>query len=170
MGDKMNYKIIDNFLNNEDFQLIKNTMLDINFPWFYYKTKTFKDEKETLYNFQFVHNFYANYGANSNFLDLMSPLITKINPIAIAKIKANMTMKSDEIVEYGYHTDYTTDSNLKTAVFYLNNNNGYTKFEDGSCIDSVENRLLIFDSQLKHTGTSCTDQRFRAVINLNFYN
>jgi hypothetical protein len=169
MGDKMNYEVIDDFLSIEDFSLIKNTMFDTSFPWFYYKTKTFKDEKETPYNFQFVHNFYANYGATSNFIELLSPLITKINPIAIAKIKANMTMKTEKIIEYGYHTDYETNNNLKTAVFYLNNNDGYTKFKGGPSIDSIENRLLIFDSQLSHTGTSCTDQRFRSVINFNFY-
>jgi hypothetical protein len=57
----------------------------------------------------------------------------------------------------------------KTAIFYLNTNDGYTIFEkDGEKIDSLENRMLIFDSSERHSGTNCTDQKYRAVINFNF--
>ena len=37
---------------------------------------------------------------------------------------------------------------LTTSIFYVNTNNGYTKFEDGSIVESVANRMLIFDSNL----------------------
>ena len=163
------YEIIDNFLDNQQFEEIKKTLFDHSFPWFYNKTKVFEEEEQNLNNFQFTHKFYHNYTINSNFFNLLNPIIEKLNPISIAKIKANMTMRTQDIFEYEYHTDYITNTNLKTAVFYLNTNNGYTKFKDGDSVDSIENRMLIFDSQMLHTGTSCTDQRFRSVINFNFY-
>jgi hypothetical protein len=165
----MDIEIIDNFLDKESFENIKNTMFSSDFPWFYNKTKVSKNEEQNLDNFQFTHSFYDSYTINSNFFNLLNPIIKKVNPISIARIKANMTMRTQDILEYGYHTDYTTSTNLKTAVFYLNANNGYTKFKDGDSVDSIENRMLIFDSQMLHTGTSCTDQRFRSVINFNFY-
>ena len=56
-----------------------------------------------------------------------------------------------------------------TSIFYVNTNNGYTKFEDGTKVESVANRLLTFPANMKHTGTSCTDEKTRVVINCNFY-
>ena len=56
----------------------------------------------------------------------------------------------------------------KTAVLYLNTNNGYTKFKTGEQVESVENRLVLFDGNVQHAGTTCTDKRYRAVFNLNF--
>ena len=52
---------------------------------------------------------------------------------------------------------------------YLNTNDGYTVFEDGTQIESVKNRILIFKTSLKHTGTNCTDQKRRVLINFNYY-
>ena len=56
----------------------------------------------------------------------------------------------------------------KTAIFYVNSNNGYTVFENGLKVDSQENRLVVFNSDLLHAGTTCTDQKIRCVINFNF--
>ena len=56
-----------------------------------------------------------------------------------------------------------------TAVFYVNTNNGYTIFESGEKVSSVENRMVIFDSNILHTGTTCTDERVRCVLNFNYY-
>ena len=71
-----------------------------------------------------------------------------------------------------YNTCYDVnnfDFRGKTAIFYLNTNNGYTLFEDGTKIESVANRLLTFDANLPHTGTSCTDKQFRCVLNINYF-
>ena len=43
------------------------------------------------------------------------------------------------------------------------------RFEDGTKVESVGNRLLTFPANMKHMGTSCTDQQFRIVINFNYY-
>ena len=47
---------------------------------------------------------------------------------------------------------------------------GYTKFENGDTVSSVENKLIIFDTKLKHSGTtnSC-DAPYRVVFNLNYF-
>jgi len=36
-------------------------------------------------------------------------------------------------------------------------------------LDSLKNRIVIFDSNLEHTGTSCTNQFGRLVINFNYF-
>ena len=38
----------------------------------------------------------------------------------------------------------------------------------GKKIKSEENKYVEFDSSLKHTGTTCTDQKRRVVINFNY--
>ena len=58
---------------------------------------------------------------------------------------------------------------MTTAIYYLNTNNGFTKFENGDKVNSVANRIVIFDSNLKHTGTSCTDSYARLLINFNYF-
>ena len=57
----------------------------------------------------------------------------------------------------------------KTAVFYVNSNNGYTKLKNGTIIKSEENKIAIFDGETEHTGTTCTDEEFRVVVNINYF-
>ena len=48
----------------------------------------------------------------------------------------------------------------------MNNNNGYTFFENSDVkIESKENRFVVFDSDIAHSGTAATDDH-RFVINL----
>jgi len=57
-----------------------------------------------------------------------------------------------------------------TAVYYLNDNNGYTLFEkNNKKVMSKENRIVIFDAQMRHTGTNTTNQKKRVVLNLNYF-
>ena len=58
---------------------------------------------------------------------------------------------------------------MKTSVFYLNTNNGGTKFKRGKFVRSVGNRMITFDSNYDHTGVTCTDQNNRVVVNFNYY-
>ena len=36
-------------------------------------------------------------------------------------------------------------------------------------IKSVSNTLVLFDSNEKHTGSTCTDKEYRIIININYY-
>ena len=79
------------------------------------------------------------------------------------------------IIENLFHVDNIVDlseeklKQLTTSIFYINTNNGYTIFEDGTKVESVANRLLTFPTNMKHTGTSCTDEKTRIVINFNYF-
>lgn len=166
-------KIIDNFLSEQDFLALKTTMLGSNFPWFYNSIKV-NHNNTTLkekFNYQFVHTFYKDHVPHSQHIELINPIIAKLNPSALLRIKANLTPNTDEIVEYDYHRDYDTPFKFDglSAVYYINTNNGYTVFETGEKVASVENRIVIFDSDLLHTGTTCTDEKVRCVLNFNFY-
>jgi hypothetical protein len=36
-------------------------------------------------------------------------------------------------------------------------------------IKSEENKLLSFDTDIEHTGSTCTDEKIRIVLNLNYF-
>ena len=65
------------------------------------------------------------------------------------------------------HVDYPFPH--KGAIFYLNTNNGLTILEDKVEVESIENRLLLFDSSKQHKSTTCTDDKCRINVNFNFF-
>jgi hypothetical protein len=167
----VNYKIHDNFLPEEEFLALQNVMLSEYFPWYYTDTilKEYYPGDSTSfdYNFLFSHVFYFNGNTSSSHMSALAPLINKINPFSLLRIKANLYPRTDEIVQHGWHIDFQ-NVKFRTAVFYLNTNNGKTIFKEGLEVESVENRLVEFDTDLYHCSTSCTDAKIRANINLNY--
>jgi hypothetical protein len=170
-GKNMNsedYEIIDNFLDPMSLALLKATMLQYDFPWGYDSVVTEHSDTE-INQYQFSHPFYKNDTVTSEFFYAMAPIIEKINPVKLIRVKANLNPRTEENFEHGYHIDYeNTFPNHKSAVFYLNTNNGYTLFEDGTKIESVENRFVSFKTSIRHTGSTCTDVNRRVVINFNY--
>ena len=76
-------------------------------------------------------------------------------------------------IEFGwFYTDgasYIDYPDGKTAVFYINTNDGYTEFESGVRVSSVANRVCIFDSNLEHRGTTHSEGGHqRVVVNFNY--
>ena len=81
-----------------------------------------------------------------------------------------MTLKSSSQIadDSEWHIDDQGDA-LKTAVFYINTNNGYTEFKNGVKVHSVANRVCIFDSNLEHRGTTHSEGGHqRVVVNFNY--
>jgi hypothetical protein len=164
----MSVEVIDNFLEKEDFNTIQKELLGSYFPWYYNSSVTYDNPViDQLFDFQFTHTFYTESKITSDWFYLMNALIKKINPGNLVRVKANLTPVSSRIFQHDMHIDF---ENLhgKTAIFYVNSNNGYTAFNNGSQISSVENRLVLFDSDILHSGSTCTDQKVRCVVNFNF--
>lgn len=163
----MNFKVIDNFLPKEEHHIIKEHMMSSEFPWYYSKFINNLDEKQEKNNFIFFHGFYSNYCPRSEKISLLDKLIYTISPRSLSRIKANLTTKTEKIIKFGLHKD--NHYNCTTAIYYVNTCNGYTLFEDGTKIESVENRFLCFDSNILHLGTTCTDENVRIIINFNYF-
>jgi len=159
-------EIFDNYLHKYDFIAMRESILRNDFPWFYSPFVANLNEEPEIDKFQFYNTLCIDNESKSNFYNLVDPLIKKINPSYIYRVKVNLGTRTANPVVGGLHSD--TNFNNKTAIFYLNNNNGYTIFEDGSKIDSIENRLVVFDSHIKHSGVSQTNSNVRCVINLNY--
>ena len=158
-------KIIDDLLPTQDLKEIQNIMLGSNFPWYYNNTI---DYPEQIGRFQFVHGIYRDDRPASSFYDdwlekFIKPAVG--NNFMMVRVKANLSTKTSKIVENEFHIDDPTKKPLTTAIFYLNTNDGYTKFKDGKKVKSRENRLVKFPVAKEHKGSSCTDENVRVVIN-----
>ena len=83
-------KIIDNFLEKEQFEKIQQTMMGVDFPWYYQKNSNYKKDGLS----QLTHGFY-NYElskrANSPFLEILTPILKKLDAVGLIRIKANLT-------------------------------------------------------------------------------
>lgn len=176
----MLYQVIDNFLPDEDFEdLVKNTVDDEQFPWLMGRGKVprqiedneIRDQVKKV-DFQFVHTFFNETQWCSDKGIVLLPVLNKLEPMALIRIKMNLTMPYDKVISYGLHTDVHPevhkDRDFMTAVYYLNDNDGGTVFEDGSKVDSVANRIVMFHGSTKHAATTFTNAPYRAVLNLNW--
>ena len=166
----MAIEVYDNFLPEADHKMLQEIMLGGNFPWFFSETKVKSSYPEDPHNFQFTHMVYDNYVPMSEMWGTLDPIIRRINAQAWLRTKANLTPRTETPYTYGFHVDID-DFHGKTAVYYINDNDGVTAFKVGGDVlfeRAVANRLVVFDAQTEHTGTSCTDQKVRCLINFNF--
>ena len=164
-------KVIDNLLDEEYFKQLQNQFMSPEVPWVYADNVIGAEDLrcDPKYNYQFALNIYRDFSPQSQAFEMLQPLVIhpKLNVVGLFSIKANMNIATEEIHEHGLHTDAMF--NCRTAVFFLNTNNGYTLFEDGTKVESVANRIVTFPSNMEHSGTSCTDEKRRLVINLNYF-
>ena len=158
----MAIQIKDNFLEKKEFNLLKDFICSDRFPWFF--NKKIYGQKENILNYQFTHNFFKDYAVNSTAYNILFPIINKIKPKAIIRIKANLNVASKDLIKYDLHQDQ--DFKCKGAIYYINTNNGYTFF-DNKKVESIENRIVFFNPNLLHGGTNCTNVKNRILI--NFY-
>lgn len=124
------------------------------------------------HTFQFAHVLYGGYEPQSDLcMPLLYDFLLWFQPLALIRAKLNLTTRSEQIHEGGYHTDITdaVGSKYKTAVLYLNDCDGYTKFLDtGEKVQSKKGRMVCFDGKREHTGSNTTDAQARFVLNLNY--
>jgi len=170
-------EINDRFLDPYEYDHLRTAIEADTFPWYYgRKTNHIAQmfdpdliEKEK-YNWHMFNLMYSNGVPMTPEYDLILGLINKIKPRAIIRVKANMTPVADAVREFEMHNDINDDKKgeSKTSIYYINDNDGFSLFEDGSKIESVGNRLVTFPESMMHCGTTSTDER-RIVINLNYF-
>jgi len=159
--------IIDNFLSESELNLVGYTMVgdEAKFPWYYNCTKVFGDDPRG----QFTHSFYIEKPKSDYYKMIEDIFLPKIKFNKVLRVKANMTFKTHEPINYGMHIDFSQPKfNQKTAIWYLETTNGPTSFMSYENIECVGNRYVEFDSNEYHSAISHTDKDYRVVINFNY--
>ena len=98
---------------------------------------------------------------------MFQPIIDAIDPVALIRVKANLYPNVGVYHQHGWHSDLEVTH--KAAIFYINTNNGHTVLEDGTKIDSVENRMLLFDPHTPHNSTTTSNAKGRFNINCTYF-
>ena len=165
----MFYKIIDNFLPEHELISLYNCILN-KVKWSYSSSIATPEDTSGFYFYSALHET-KDIEITRNLNILENRIRQKIDPLlgTLFKVRACLYTKSNGIIEHAFHTDDELQ-NL-TIVFYLNNNNGYTRLKINDNIlkiESKQNRLLAMDGELEHASSTCTDNDIRLVLNFNF--
>ena len=94
-------------------------------------------------------------------------LLKPFNLNNIIRAKLNFFGRYETNKGLGMHRDIDDDDNYSTAIFYLTTNNGGTRFEN-DFVQSVANRLVLFDGPLLHESVVQTDSNIRMLYNINY--
>jgi len=166
-------KVIDNFLEEEYFNELSNLVCSTNydFAWYYGSYHSVFSDKNDPLQYFFTHIIYLNDVPNSSNYDICQELIGEIDAKgegikSLLRIRANYFPNTpNNIHEYPMHIDM--DFSHTAAILSLNTCDGYTKLADGTKIDSVANRVVLFDAGEEHTGTTTTNAkaRFNLIVN-----
>tara|TARA_B100002019_G_scaffold267358_1_gene258371 strand:+ start:1564 stop:2076 length:513 start_codon:yes stop_codon:yes gene_type:complete len=170
----LKYEVVDNFMPEDFHSSLWEIVSNGRFPWFYGAKTNYDPEcpyieqEECLDDYHFIHHFYDDDRPVSPFHEqLILPLLREMGAISSIRIKANWHPRTETVYENPLHKDYPFEH--KGAVYYINSNDGYTLFEDGTKIESVANRMLFFESFNLHRSTTCTNARGRFNINFNYF-
>ena len=158
------FKVIDNYLKLDEHLDLKSIMESDEFSWFYNPEKVIGDRG--LFKSQFVHIFYKDNIVNSKFFNYLNPIIKKLKTLSLIHIKANLNPISHKLIKFGKHADQSFK--CKAALYYLNDNNGYTMIGKNK-VESKSNRIVLFDANQNHYGTNSTNCNNRIVINFNYF-
>jgi hypothetical protein len=158
------YQIVDSFLPEKEFKAIVDVITNGRFGW-YSKDEGvgYPDDFSDKY---FTHIFYGDGKPNSDYFDVLSPIIKKIEAKALLRAKANLYTRNTKLIEHGSHVDFEFEHTA--FILYLNTNDGFTRLSDGTVVNSVANRALFFNGSKLHNSTNCTDTLARINISINY--
>ena len=165
--------VTDNFLGEEEFTTLRDQIFAFHFSWNFSGTVVYDDEEPSPGGFS--HVVYKYHAPASGLYNLLIPIITNQFKIAaLWRVQINLLLRLPEPFYYQFHSDTEIDmeediaAQWTTSILYMNTNNGYTEFEDGTKVESVANRITTFPSVTRHRVVSQTDEQRRVVINFNY--
>ena len=173
----MNYKIIDNFLLQKDFESIVNTFFPKNpnnpdnFTWNYHKGivrnpdlgPTGYEEDDWMYNRPL---YSSDNGLKfDKYYSIVTPILNKLKIKKLFDVRANLLVPTKKHIYHEFHVDRNVPHTV--ALFYVTDCNGFTILKDTAKVECTQNRMLLFDGSIEHHSVTSTDHP-RCVININY--
>ena len=179
-------KIIDNFLTTSYFNAIKNYLESDSFDWYYLDGISTIDRKSKK-DLGFYHWIIDLNGNERPGADFFAGFILQLQDIypdcgKVLRCRADMVFSNDEPYIHSPHIDIP-DVHHYSIIFYINESDGDTIIYNEKSksnyninendltikkiINPLPNRLIIFDGDYIHTGSSPTKFTRRIIINTN---
>jgi hypothetical protein len=169
-NQKVNVKVVDNFLPLNELEELKQIMIyRYDFPMYYQDKVAIKNVVDDQpWNWYQTHMLYVdNHSRSSHYEPIANIFLPKLKDLrALIRIKANFYPYTETLREHLPHTDYKFKHTA--AIFSVNTCDGFTRMEDGTKMDSVENRIIFFDGSTSHNSSTTTTSSARWNINFNF--
>lgn len=171
--------VIDNFLDKDDFIELKEIFVHENTTWQITPGISANDStnamRNPLDNYMFNNLVFKDNRIFSDSFEKCEAILNyKLRSLlgndfrTIIRMKVNLYTRTHEVQEHPWHVDHNSMQGLMGCLLCFNTNDGYTGFEDGTQVDSVENRAIIFDATEKHHSTSCSNAPYRLNMNINY--
>jgi len=162
----MKYEIKDNFLPQENLNILKKEIFSSYFPWYFQEKINIhhKNNQKDL-SYYMTHNVFLDNTPSGYWNLFTKNLLFFIPHNEVIRVVVNLYPRSEKININELHVDYPYEH--KSALFSLNTCDGFTSFENKK-IDSRENRILFFEGNKKHASSTCTNAKARFNININY--
>jgi hypothetical protein len=168
----LNYKIEENFLPEDLYKELKIFLCGNKINWFYREKETSDMDKNLTIGY-FSFGWYNNWQPDHPlFFSQIVPILNKLNCKAPLQIRANLTFNRNITCSGSeWHIDYAYKNSF-TAIIYFTTCNASTLLNINNkiiTVNSLENRLLLFNSPIEHKVVYGDDMNKRIVMNLNFF-
>ena len=163
---KTEHEVIDNFLDKDYFEELKKIVMDVDMPWFWSLTASPAPAQRYFQHTLFDQACPATV-CSQYYEQFSRGFWVKLKMKALLRMKLNLYSKTDTIQVHNRHRDYTYDH--KGCLFSFNTCDGFTTLEDGTKIESVENRALLFNPSTYHSSSSTTNDDIRLNMNINYF-
>ena len=163
------YKIIDNVLPESELENSKELINTNGVPFYFNKSLNGNHIKENnmFYMTHLLYNWDNNCPSYSTFFDAYRIILDKLEVKSLIRMKINLYPSTSIRETHPQHYDYSYKH--KGCIFSLNTCDGATILEDGTEIESVANRALLFNPQKPHSSTSTTNVKARLNVNINYF-
>ena len=165
---KTEHEVIDNFLPKPYFDELKKIVMSEDIAWYWnQEINTFhKEDDKTSYFTHQLFNMQVSYIYSEHYKHFQG-FWEQLRMKALVRMKLNLYPRTGKIEIHEPHHDYDYDH--KGCIFSFNTCDGFTKLEDGTKIESVENRALLFSPRTKHSSSSTTNDKGRVNVNINYF-
>ena len=154
--EKFEYKIIDNFLDKEFFLRLKKQIEYEDFPWRRRIECTRDSKNDKGY---FTHSIFNEFKINSPMYEnTLIPILYKLKARSIINASVHMFLTEFFLKKSTvYHQDWPYNST--TAILK----------DKEIVVESKENRIVIFNTQIKHRTIKNTTAGARYILNMNYF-
>ena len=162
-----NYEIIDDFLTPEQADFLEKVFIYSQKPiWSYVPVGSDSYFVHVIYRTPTEHPYELSplFNPVSIIVDILN---NRFDLKCLVRIKANLYTKTDKVVPMTPHQDFEYSTNA--ATYFINDNDGYTFFSDGSKVASKKGRIVLFNGSDFHSSSACTDKNVRGTIALNWF-